>query len=79
METVFRQTKMPHLCFHCHRVTYVNRLRRAGAPCEAAKRQVTHSSELIHQDYQREKVDNVAQCRGAVQRAYLESIGHPGK
>jgi integrase len=28
----------PHLCFHCLRVTYVNRLRRAGVPREAAMR-----------------------------------------
>lgn len=57
----------PHLCFHCLRVTYVNRLRRAGVPREAAMRLVNHSSELVHQIYQREKVDDVAQWRDAVQ------------
>lgn len=57
----------PHLCFHCLRVTYVNRLRRAGVPREAAMRLVNHSSELIHQVYQREKVDDVAQWRDAVE------------
>ena len=57
----------PHLCFHCLRVTYVNRLRRAGVPREAAMRLVNHSSELIHQIYQREKVDDVTQWRDAVQ------------
>ncbi len=57
----------PHLCFHCLRVTYVNRLRRAGVPREAAMRLVNHSSELIHQIYQREKVDDVAQWRDAVE------------
>lgn len=57
----------PHLCFHCLRVTYVNRLRRAGVPREAAMRLVNHASELIHQIYQREKVDDVAQWRDAVQ------------
>ena len=57
----------PHLCFHCLRVTYVNRLRRAGVPREAAMRLVNHSSELIHQVYQREKVEDVAQWRDAVQ------------
>ena len=56
-----------HLCFHCLRVTYVNRLRRAGVPREAAMRLVNHSSELIHQVYQREKVDDVAQWRDAVE------------
>ncbi len=37
---------------HCG-VTYVNRLRRAGVPREAAMWLVNHSSELIHQIYQR--------------------------
>ena len=63
----FIKTGMPHLCFHCLRVSYVNRLRRAGVPREAAMRLVNHSSELIHQVYQREKVEDVAQWRDAVQ------------
>jgi integrase len=58
--------KKPHLTFHCLRVTYVNRLRRVGVPREAAMRLVNHSSELIHQIYQRERVDDVAQWRDAV-------------
>jgi hypothetical protein len=53
--------------FHCLRVTYVNRLRRAGVPREAAMRLVNHSSDLVHQIYQREKVEDVAQWRDAVQ------------
>ncbi len=56
----FIKINKPHLCFHCVRVTYVNRLRRAGVPREAAMRLVNHSSELIHQVYQREKVEDVA-------------------
>lgn len=63
----FLKIKKPHLCFHCLRVTYVNRLRRAGVPREAAMRLVNHSSELVHQIYQREKVDDVAQWRDAVE------------
>jgi integrase len=63
----FIKIKMPHLCFHCLRVTYVNRLRRAGVPREAAMRLVNHSSELVHQVYQRERVEDVAQWRDAVQ------------
>ena len=47
--------------------TYVNRLRRAGVQREAAMRLVNHSSDLIHQIYQREKVEDVAQWRDAVQ------------
>jgi hypothetical protein len=44
-----------------------NRLRRAKVPREAAMRLVNHASELIHQIYQREKVEDVAQWRDAVQ------------
>lgn len=62
----FAKIKTPHLCFHCLRVTFVNRLRRAGVPREAAMRLVNHASELIHQIYQREKVSDVAQWRNAV-------------
>jgi integrase len=62
----FVKLKMPHLCFHCLRVTYVNRLRRAGVPREAAMRLVNHASELVHRIYQREKVEDVVQWRDAV-------------
>jgi len=68
----FIKMKMPHLCFHCLRVTYVNRLRRAGVPREAAMRLVNHSSELVHQIYQRERVDDVAKYRDAVTFAAAE-------
>ncbi len=62
----FAKIKKPHLCFHCLRVTYVNRLRRAGVPREVAMRLMNHASELIHQIYQREKVSDVAQWRNAM-------------
>ena len=63
----FIKLKKPHLCFHCLRVTCVNQLRRAGVPREAAMRLVNHALELIHQIYQREKVEGMAQWRDAVQ------------
>ncbi len=63
----FIKIKKPHLCFHCLRVTYVNRLRRAQVPREVAMRLVNHASERIHQIYQREKVDDVVQWRDVVQ------------
>lgn len=62
----FIKIKKPHLCFHCLRVTYVNRLRRAGVPREAAMRLVNHASELIHRVYQREKIEDVEQWKDAV-------------
>jgi integrase len=63
----FIKVKKTHLCFHCLRVTYVNRLRRAGVPREVAMRLVNHASELVHQIYQREKVEDLVQWRDAVQ------------
>jgi len=63
----FIKIKKEHLCFHCLRVTYVNRLRRAGVPREVAMRLVNHSSELIHKIYQRERVEDVVKWRDAVQ------------
>ena len=62
----FIKLKLPHLCFHCLRVTYVNRLRRAGVPREVAMRLVNHASELVHRVYQREKVEDVVKWRDAV-------------
>src|SRR5207237_9811642 len=62
----FIKVKKTLLCFHCLRVTYVNRLRRAGVPREAAMRLVNHASELVHQIYQREKVEDLVQWRDAV-------------
>lgn len=62
----FLKIKMPHFCFHCLRVTYVNRMRRAGVPREVAMRLVNHASDLVHQIYQREKVDDVVKWRDAV-------------
>jgi integrase len=62
----FIKLKLTHLCFHCLRVTYINRLRRAGVPREAAMRLVNHASALVHEIYQREKVDDVMQWRDAV-------------
>jgi len=63
----FIKVELPHLCFHCLRVTYVNRLRRVGVPREVAMRMVNHASELVHRIYQREKVEDVVKWRDAVQ------------
>lgn len=65
----FIKLKLTHLCFHCLRVTYINRLRRVGVPREVAMRLVNHASALVHEIYQREKVDDVMKWRDAVQFA----------
>ncbi len=45
---------------------YVKYLRRAGVPRVAAMRLVNHDAELIHQIYQREKVEGMVEWRDAV-------------
>jgi integrase len=62
----FIKVKKTHLCFHCLRVAYVNRLRQASVPREVAMRLVNHASQLVHQIYQREKVEDVMQWRDSV-------------
>jgi integrase len=62
----FIKVKKPYLCFHCLRVTYVNRLRRARVPREVAMRLVNHASDLVDHIYQRERVEDLLQWRDAV-------------
>jgi len=61
----FRRVDLKHLTFHCLRVTKVTRLRRQGVPREVAMRLVNHSNELIHQLYDRHRVQDLAAYRDA--------------
>lgn len=49
----FREVGLPHLCFHCTRVTVITRMAREGVPISQAMRFVGHASEAIHRIYQR--------------------------
>jgi len=51
--TFFREVGLPHLCFHCTRVTVATRMARRGVPIAQAMRFVGHASEAIHRIYQR--------------------------
>ena len=55
------------LAFKADERRVVNLGRDGKGIARAAMRLVNHSSELIHQVYQREKVEDVAQWRDAVQ------------
>ncbi len=55
----FRRMGLPHLTFHCARVSYVTRLARACVPLQAAMRLVNHSSELVHRAYSRLNVEDL--------------------
>lgn len=57
----FQVVGVEGVCFHCLRATKVTLMRREGVPREAAMRLVNHSSELIHQLYDRHRVQDLAQ------------------
>ena len=49
----FRSIGLPHLSFHCTRVTVVTKLARSGAPIYQTKAYVGHASDTVHAVYQR--------------------------
>ena len=53
-------------CFHSARVTFINRLHRAGVSEKVARQAVNHSSEAVHRVYRRESVDDLAPLRELV-------------
>jgi integrase len=55
----FDSLQMPHLCFHCCRVTFITRLARANVPLSVAMRLVNHASQTIHRIYQRVNLDDL--------------------
>ncbi|MEI7534236.1 MAG: hypothetical protein WCK57_07675 [Verrucomicrobiae bacterium] len=61
----FQVNGIEGVCFHCLRATKVTLMRRQGVPREAAMRLVNHSSELIHQLYDRHQVQDLAQYSDA--------------
>jgi len=58
-----RELEMPHLCFHCLRVTKITRMMLERVPLSTAMRLVNHSNELIHRIYQRHSVHDLIQYR----------------
>lgn len=59
----FKRHKVKGVTFHNLRVSYVTRLHRAGVPLSAAMRLVNHSSEVVHEIYNRLSVDDVMPWR----------------
>jgi len=62
----FRKIGMPHLCFHCTRVTVITKLYRANVSESQAMRFVGHASETIHRVYQRLRAEDVSACVSAL-------------
>ncbi len=59
----FKRCGVEDVTFHNLRVSYVTRLHRAGVPLSAAMRLVNHSSEIVHEIYNRLSVDDVMPWR----------------
>jgi len=59
----FKRAGIDGVTFHCLRVSYVTRLHRAGVPLSAAMRLVNHSSDVVHEVYNRLGVDDVMPYR----------------
>lgn len=57
---------MPHLCFHCTRVTVITKMARAGVPMAVAMAYVLHSSSLVHKIYQRLGIADLGSAVAAI-------------
>lgn len=74
----FRDIKMPHLCFHCTKVTVITRLCRAGVPQGIAMSYVNHSKSEVHRVYQRLRLADVSSAVTALpQPSWPSSSGGP--
>ena len=63
----FRSIGLPHLSFHCTRVSVVTRLARAGVPERHAMRYVGHSATTVHRIYSRLSVGDMKVCVQALE------------
>jgi integrase len=54
----FRNVGLPHLCFHCTRVTFITRCYESGIPREGVMRLAGHSNYAAHQVYPRVTADH---------------------
>lgn len=72
-----RRTKgfMPHLCFHCTRVTVITRFARAGVPIQQAMAYVHHANVMIHRIYQRLTPADIGRCVQALEFPQATAAG----
>jgi len=73
----FQGTCLPHLCFHCTRVTVVTRMARAGVPIQQAMAFVGHASEVIHKVYQRLKPADTGNAVAAINPGTAAALPTP--
>jgi integrase len=65
----FRRIGLPHLSFHCTRVTVITRLARAGVPEQKAMRFLGHATLEVHRIYQKLKPGDLSQCTAVLSRS----------
>ena len=58
----FRKIGLPHLSFHCTRVTVITRLARNGVPEQQAMRFIGHATLEVHRIYQKLKPGDLSDC-----------------
>jgi len=74
----FREIGLPHLCFHCLRVSAITRMAQAGVPIAKAMRYVSHASLTIHRIYQRLAPEDLECAAAAVSFSSGEMPQIPG-
>lgn len=62
----FDRIELPHLSFHCTRVTVITRMARAGVPIQQAMAYVGHASSTIHRIYQKLKPADLSAAAAAI-------------
>ncbi|MEQ2005247.1 MAG: tyrosine-type recombinase/integrase [Limisphaerales bacterium] len=70
----FRKVGLPHLCFHCIRVTVVTRLARAGIPERLTMRYVGHASSTVHAIYTKLRPADLQSCIEALAAASKPTV-----
>ena len=72
------ELSLPHLTFHCTRVTFITRGARQGVPQSKMMKLVNHASEEIHRVYQRLVVADVREELNAIKiPAAAVPVPHP--
>ena len=71
----FKEIGLPHLSFHCTRVTVITRMARAGVPIQQAMAFVGHASEAIHKIYQKLKPADTGNAVAAINPGTQSVIG----
>ena len=73
----FKRIGLPHLSFHCTRVTVVTKLARSGAPIYKTKAYVGHASDTVHAIYQRLMPVDVSDLGAALSNPTAETPDAP--